>query len=104
MKRLPIYAAAALAATVPFAPEAENAVCKDRNCANEVVATQLEQPHSHEEPPEYQGVTDVVVIPSSPVVTVERNSPEHRWWIKSLGEDGSSRIEEATKYFLQYQQ
>lgn len=103
MKRLPIYATAVLAATAQLGPETDEAICKDRRCVNEVVATQPEQPHAHEEMPEYQGVTEMVAIPSSPVSIVPRNSAAHREWIALFGDDGIERIESLTQYFLQTQ-
>jgi len=104
MKKAPIYGAAALAASVPFAMETEEAACKDRKCVKELVATQPEQPHAHQEAPEYKEATEMVVIPSSPIYTVPRNSPEHRQWIDEYGEQGARAIEDFTNLFLQDEQ
>lgn len=100
MKKVSVYAAAALAASVPFAMETEEALCKDKRCAKELVATQPEQPHAHQDAPEYKEATEMVVIPSSPIYTVPRNSPAHRQWIDEYGEEGERTIEQFTKMFL----
>lgn len=100
MKRLPVAAAAVLLGTTVVEKEVLDIECKERSCANELTARVPNQPHTHQESHQYQETNEMVVLPSSPIVTVPRNSPGHREWIEKYGEQGARDIEWATKAFL----
>lgn len=89
MKRISIFAAAALAGSVPFQPEAEDPACRTASCAVAQSVKVPEQPHSHEEPLAYEPLDDMVAITFSPVTRVKRGSESHLQWLSDNGFDAS---------------
>jgi len=84
MKRLPIAAAAVLAGAIQLQWESEGPECKQLPCAVEPVSTVPEQPHSLEEPPNYEVPEGMVEI-GSPMYLVERSSEAHLEYLRRNG-------------------
>jgi len=87
MKRLPVVAAAVVAGSIPFLAEIEDPECKDATCVSERVAKVPEPPHSLEELPAYEVPEGMVLIPSSPVITVPYGNEFHLQWVSENGSE-----------------
>lgn len=90
MKRTLAAISTLLVGIVPLRKEGVEDECKDRQCVNEVPVRETDQPHTHEEHPNYAS-EEYITVMASPVYTIRR-TPENLRRVQEQGLDWESGI------------